>query len=216
MIKRLISIIVLVCLNFQFCFAGNGYEASGGDSEEVRSNVTDANENSENKIQVADDDYYKLLLNYPNPVTSTNDSYSYLSSSHGNIYQEYSLHPDLKIGRKIKIILKNGTVRKGELQNITNEFVYVSNGSHQKMQITDIAEIKFRKKGINGIIGAVIGLGIGVVVGLVQASEAGYTEEGRILAPLFWGGIGAGIGAVAGVVGDGGDPVTIVPLVRKE
>jgi len=216
MIKNLISIIVLVCSFFQFCFAGNGYEDSGSDTKETKSDVASGKENSENKIQLADEDYYKLLLNYSNPVTSMNDSNSYLDLSSGNIYQEFSLHPNLKVGRKIKVTLKDGAMRKGELKEITDEFVYISDGLHQKIQMTDIAEIKFRKKGINGIVGAVIGLGIGVVVGLVQASEAGYTEEGRILAPLFFGGIGAGIGAAAGVPGDGGDPVTIVPLVRKE
>ena len=217
MIKRLLSILVLICFSFQICFAGNGYEDRGSDTKETKSDVASGKENSENKIQLADEDYYKLLLNYPVPVASINDSHSYLSLPHGNIYQKFSLYPDLKISKKIKVTLKNDTTEKGKLQEITNEFVYINNGSDQKIRMTDIAQIEFKKKGIDAYKGALIGLGVGVIVGIVMSEAADFTATSEyFFFTLLWTGIGAGIGAAAGASGDGGNTVTIVPIPSKK
>jgi len=215
MIRNLISIIVLVCFVFQFCFVGNGYAVGSGDSQEAESDVASGKENSKNKIKLTDDDYYKLLLNYPNPVTSINASNSYLNVSRYNTYQEFSLHPDLKIGKRIKVTLKDGTVRRGEFQEVTNESIHIRSrrsGLHQMIQVRDISQIKFRKDGINGTTGAVIGLGIGsAVVGILISDSGDLNTRGKILFTLIGAGIGAGIGAAEGAKGDGGDAVTIVP-----
>lgn len=111
---------------------------------------------------------------------------------------------ELAIGEQVRVTTKDGKVTSGRLSRVTEaEVVIVGGGRLHEIPWVDVRQIDRLARAVSVRKSTLIGLGIGLGVGAVSLATGGCEEDAGTFAMECVGlfaGIGAGSGALAGVI----------------
>jgi hypothetical protein len=138
---------------------------------------------------------------------------------------------ELAVGKDVRVTTKDGKVRTGRLSRTTAaEIVVVGGGRLHQIPWTDVHQIDRLARRVSVGKSTLIGLGLGLGVGAVSLATGGCTEDAGTFATECIGvfaGIGAGSGALTGVIinalrpsrvvyrGDRQRGLTLAPVIAK-
>lgn len=112
---------------------------------------------------------------------------------------DWAVVNQLLSGQKVKVEIADGKSHVGNVQSVTPEMIVI--GKNQSIQKQDVRQIMLWSPGHHGrnaLIGLGIGAGFGLAAGASCSEKNTIVSKGQCMAvgAPFFGGVGAGIGAL--------------------
>ncbi|HXT70568.1 MAG TPA: hypothetical protein VN700_12465 [Vicinamibacterales bacterium] len=121
---------------------------------------------------------------------------------------------ELAVGEQVRVATRDGKVRNGRLSRVTAAEVVVLGGRRlHEIPWTDVKQIDRLASAVSVRRSTLIGLGIGLGVGAVSVATGGCEEDAGTFAVQcvgFVAGVGAGAGALTGVIRNAFRPSRVV------